>query len=68
MMGQWVERQQDPLVAPGFVHVLDAADGGRLADIDLPAAVVQDGIAVSRGRVYATTADGAVCCLQGSTP
>ena len=29
----------------------------------LPAAVVQDGIAVAGGRVFLATADGAVYCL-----
>ena len=66
MVGRWTVRQQDPLAAPGFVCVLDAADGKRLASVDLPSAVVQDGIAVSGGRVYVTTADGAVCCLGGA--
>jgi hypothetical protein len=66
MIGAWRVRQQDPLKSPGFLHVLDAADGQRLASIDLPSAVVQDGIAVSGQRVYVTTADGSVCCLEES--
>jgi outer membrane protein assembly factor BamB len=63
MVGQWSWWQQDPLAAPGFVRVLDAADGKVLHSLDLPSAVVQDGIAVSGGRAYVTTADGSVCCL-----
>jgi outer membrane protein assembly factor BamB len=67
MVGKWTVRQQDPLTATGFVQVLDVADGKHLGSIDLPSAVVQDGIAISGLRVYVTTADGAVCCLGGST-
>jgi outer membrane protein assembly factor BamB len=63
MVGKWTARQQDPLVASGFVDVLDAANGQRLAFIDVPSTIVQDGIAISGGRIYVTTADGAVCCL-----
>jgi hypothetical protein len=63
MIAPWSIRRQDPLAAPGFVRILDAADGKPVQALDLPSAVVQDGIAVAAGRVYLTTADGAVCCL-----
>ena len=60
---RWQPVQQDPLRVRGIVRIFDAATGRPGASLSLPATPVQDGIAITGGRVYVTTADGAVCCL-----
>jgi len=47
----------------GVLMVVSAANGKTIGEIKLPAAPVQDGIAVAGGRVYVTTVDGRVLCF-----
>jgi outer membrane protein assembly factor BamB len=68
MICRWFVRHQDPLTAPGFVRVHGAADGKASAEIQLGSAPVQDGIAIVRGHLYVTTADGSVLCLGSRRP
>jgi hypothetical protein len=63
MICRWFVCHQDPLTAPGYLNVLSMADGKRSAEIELGSSPVQDGIAVARGYIYVTTADGSILCL-----
>ena len=47
----------------GVLMVVSAATGKVLAEHKLPAAPVQDGIAVAGGRVYVSLADGSLMCF-----
>ena len=59
----WQPVSQDPLCAKGELKVFDIRTGRPVASLSLPATVVQDGVAVVRGRIYLATADGAVLCI-----
>ena len=50
-------------VQGGLLWVLSATDGKKLAECRLDAPPVFDGLAVARGRLYASTTDGKVRCL-----
>jgi hypothetical protein len=47
----------------GFLTVLSAADGKRLADIALAAPPTFDGLAIAYGRVFVSLADGSLVCF-----
>ena len=59
----WKIHHQDPLAAPGYLRVLDLVSGQVLHELALPVSLVQDGLAISGGRVFATLTDGSVACL-----
>jgi hypothetical protein len=47
----------------GFVQVVSAADGKLIEELPLPARVTECGLAVARGKLYASCEDGTVVCL-----
>ncbi len=47
----------------GRLLAVSTADGGTLAELDLPSPPVFDGMAAARGRVYLSTKNGKVVCL-----
>jgi outer membrane protein assembly factor BamB len=50
---------------PGLLWAVAAADGKMLAECELAAAPMFDGMAAAGGRLYLTTVDGTVVCLGG---
>jgi hypothetical protein len=48
----------------GVPWALSREDGARLAEYELPAGPVFDGMAAAYGRLYVALADGSVVCLQ----
>jgi len=48
---------------PGLLWSVSAADGKMLADCELEAAPVFDGMAAIPGRLFVSCTDGSVCCL-----
>ena len=68
----------DPLTAPpdrrasvfagkqgALLMALSAATGGKLAEVNLEAAPVFDGLIAANGRLYLATTAGQVICLEG---
>jgi hypothetical protein len=55
---------EDPLKAAGRLCVLDAEKGTSLAEVDLPRAPIQDGIAIAGGKVFLSLCDGSLICLR----
>ena len=49
----------------GVIAAFAAADGEKLAERKLDAPPVWDGMAAARGRLYVSTMDGKIVCLQG---
>ncbi len=49
----------------GLLRAVATSDGKTLAEYRLDAAPVYDGLAAAEGRVYVSTADGAVRCFAG---
>jgi hypothetical protein len=47
----------------GVLWAAAAVDGGKLAEYDLDAPPVYDGMAVSGGRLYLSTSDGRILCM-----
>ena len=47
----------------GFVHILDRKTGKELEKKSFPAPLTYHGLAVSKGKVYATFEDGSLVCL-----
>jgi len=54
-----------PMDGGGFLRVINREDGAKLAEIDLPAPPVHDGMAAADGRVFVTLENGSVICLRG---
>ena len=52
-------------VRPGLLWAVAAADGKKLADYELAAAPVFDGMAAIPGRLLVSCTDGSVCCFAG---
>jgi hypothetical protein len=50
-------------VEPGRLSAVSSADGKRLAECELSAAPVLDGMAAIPGRLFISGVDGSVCCL-----
>ncbi|MFW6162496.1 MAG: PQQ-binding-like beta-propeller repeat protein, partial [Planctomycetota bacterium] len=50
---------------PGLLWAVSASEGTKLAECELPADPVLDGMAAAAGRLYLTTTDGSVVCLRG---
>ena len=48
----------------GVLWALSREDGARLAEYELPAGPVFDGMAAAYGRLYVALADGSVVCLR----
>ena len=48
----------------GLLHAVSADTGKRLAEYELDALPVFDGMAVAYGRLYIALADGSVVCLK----
>jgi len=46
-----------------LLWAVSAVDGKRLAQLELDALPVWDGMAAAKGRLYLTTADGSVRCF-----
>ena len=46
-----------------YLHIVSAADGYKLSELQLDAMPVFDGIAAARGQLYLATRDGRVVCL-----
>ncbi len=46
-----------------YLRIVNAADGRRISECELPAVPVFDGLAAARGRLYLSTLDGTVLCL-----
>ena len=55
----------NPIDNGGFLRIINREDGAGLAEIDLPATPVHDGMAAAGGRVFVTLTDGSVICLRG---
>ena len=55
----------NPIDNGGFLRIINREDGAELAEIDLPAPPVHDGMAAAGGRVFVTLTDGSVICLRG---
>ena len=51
--------------AAGFVQVVDARTGERLADYTMPARVTECGLAAAAGALYVSCEDGHLVCLAG---
>ena len=49
-----------------LLWAVSAADGKKLAEYKLDAPPVFDGLAAARGRLYFSTTDGKVVCMQGA--
>jgi len=49
----------------GLLWAVSKTDGNRLAELELDATPVFDGMAAAAGRLYFATTDGRVVCLQG---
>ncbi|MCG8583393.1 MAG: PQQ-like beta-propeller repeat protein, partial [Pirellulales bacterium] len=49
---------------PGHLEVLDLSTGGSLKTIKLESAVINNGLAVAGGKVYAVCEDGTVRCFE----
>ncbi|HEC03819.1 MAG TPA: hypothetical protein ENI81_09815, partial [Phycisphaerales bacterium] len=49
----------------GRLMAFSAADGGKLAEYELPAAPVFDGMAAANGRIYLSTRGGKLTCYAG---
>jgi hypothetical protein len=47
----------------GFLAMLAAADGKKLAELPLSAPPTYDGLAIANGRVYVSLQDGSVICF-----
>jgi len=62
--GDWVISQDAYEGKMGSVlRVMSIADGKTLAEYDLPALPVFDGLSAAAGRLYITTADGHILCM-----
>ena len=48
----------------GILWALSREDGARLAEYDLPAGPVFDGMAAAGGRLYVALTDGSIVCLS----
>ena len=59
----WDPVQQDPWHAKGVVRLLDKTTGKTVKSLQLSSTPIQDGIAIARGCVYVSTADGSLTCL-----
>ena len=59
----WNPVGQDPWHAKGVVKLLDKKTGKPLQSLALPATPIQDGIAITRGCVFVSAADGSLTCL-----
>ena len=46
-----------------YLRIVNAADGRKISECELPAMPVFDGLAAARGRLYLSTLDGTVLCL-----
>ena len=51
--------------SPGLLWAVSAADGKKLAELQLDAAPVFDGLIAAGGRLVMTTVDGRVICYEG---
>ncbi len=49
---------------PGHLEVFDLARGERIGSIELDAAVINNGLAVAAGRLYAVCEDGTLRCYE----
>ncbi len=63
---------QDPLAAlegrrAAKLWIVAADDGEKLAEYQLDAPPVFDGLIAAHGRLYVSTTDGHVVCLDGSS-
>ncbi len=47
---------------------VSATDGKRLAEFELDALPVFDGLIAANGYLFLTTQDGKVCCFAGTQP
>ncbi len=60
--------RQDEIMSGKFgslLHAVSAVDGRKIGQFKLPSAPVWDGMAAAGGRIYLTTINGQVLCLQG---
>jgi hypothetical protein len=51
--------------AGGLLFVLDTAEGGKRAELRLPAPPVWDGMAAVENHLVISMTDGSVICLKG---
>jgi outer membrane protein assembly factor BamB len=63
--------QDDPHAAyegrrGGMIWVVDARDGGKVAEYEMDAAAVWDGMAAANRRLYISTIDGSIICMAHS--
>jgi outer membrane protein assembly factor BamB len=68
-----VAAQEDPWAAfegrdKGVLYVLSREDGSKVAEYQLPAAPVYDGLAAAGGRLFLTLTNGSVICIGPEAP